>query len=313
MSRISLSVLKKEPDLKKVWKHEELDFTPWLAEPDNLQLLGEATGLSLSLVERESAVQDLSVDILCTEDETGYSVIIENQLEQSDHKHLGQIMAYAAGKDARVVIWVVKKARDEHRKAIEWLNNLLSTHEKDIRFFLVEVELWRIGNSDPAVHFTVIERPNSWVVPSKPSELTADKKVAQDFWRMFVECAPSEPSFKNCGFKAKSIPKQYYYNLPIGRSYLGVTLSFSTYYRRVSAGLYFKNSRDLYDRFKNKESDINEALGAIVEWNEGQKDCTMRVFQDCDPDDSSSWKTNIHWLCEQAEKLKQIADQYDKK
>ena len=109
-------------DLRDVWPHEALDFTKWLSENENLEILSEAVGIELELVETESSVGSFNVDIFADEVGTGRKVIIENQLEETNHDHLGKIITYAAGKDAEVVIWIVAHARDEHKQAIEWLN-----------------------------------------------------------------------------------------------------------------------------------------------------------------------------------------------
>ena len=137
----------KRVELRKVWPHEALDFTKWLSSPANLNMLGEAVGVELELIETESSVGSFNVDIYAQEVGTGRKVIIENQLEDTNHDHLGKVITYAAGKGAQVIIWVVAHARDEHRQAIEWLNEHT---DNDFGFFLVEIELWTIGDSKPA-------------------------------------------------------------------------------------------------------------------------------------------------------------------
>ena len=146
-------------DLRDIWKSEPRNFSKWLASDEGLMLLSDAVDMTLELKETESSVGSFSVDIYAVDTASGSKVIIENQLEDTDHGHLGKIITYAAGKDAQAVIWVVKHARDEHRQAIEWLNG----HTDDeVAFFLVEIEVWRIGDSLPAPVFNVVERPNEW-------------------------------------------------------------------------------------------------------------------------------------------------------
>jgi hypothetical protein len=157
---INLGQLKEIKDLRKVWPHEALDFTPWLAEEENLMLLSDAVGLEITVEETESSVGDFNVDIYATETGTDRKIIIENQLEDTNHEHLGKLITYASGKAADIVIWVVKHAREEHRAAMEWLNNYT---DENIAFFLLEIKLYQIGNSDIAVKFEVIEKPNDWV------------------------------------------------------------------------------------------------------------------------------------------------------
>lgn len=136
MEKIVLGKVESVP-VRDVWPHEALDFTKWLAKEESLSMLGEACGLDLELVDTESAVGNFSVDIFAQESGTDRKVVIENQLEDTNHDHLGKIITYAAGKNADAVIWVVAHARDEHRQAVEWLN----AHTDDgCSFFLVEIE-----------------------------------------------------------------------------------------------------------------------------------------------------------------------------
>ena len=138
-----LDILKEISDLREVWPHEALDFTPWLAKEENMALLADAVGLDITVDEEESPVGDFSVDIFASETGTDRKIIIENQLEDTNHDHLGKLITYASGKSADIIIWVVKRAREEHKAAIEWLNN--HTDDK-ISFFLCEIKLYRIGD-----------------------------------------------------------------------------------------------------------------------------------------------------------------------
>ena len=167
-----LEVLTEVQDLRKVWPHEALDFTPWLAKDENIAILGNEIGMEIAVDGTESAVGDFSVDIIATDIATGQKVIIENQLEDTNHDHLGKLITYAAGKEARTIIWVVKHAREEHRAAIEWLNNHT---DDDIGFFLCEIHLYKVGSSNPAVKFSVIEKPNDWIKSVK-------KKASSSAW-----------------------------------------------------------------------------------------------------------------------------------
>ena len=159
---INLGTLEEITDLRSVWPHEAHDFTPWLAK--NIGVLSDTVGIDISIEETESSVGDFNVDIFATDADTGKRVIIENQLEETDHDHLGKLITYASGKDADLVIWLVRKARPEHRAAIEWLNNHT---DEGIGFILCEVKLYRIGNSEPAPKFDIIEQPNNWVKEMK--------------------------------------------------------------------------------------------------------------------------------------------------
>ena len=151
-------------DVHKVWSHEAHVFTPWLA--DHLDLLGDALGMALELVQREAAVGKFSLDILAESDH-GRKVVIENQLAWTDHSHLGQILTYAAGHDARTVIWVAPGFQEEHRAAVDWLNRWTP---EEIAFYGVEVSAIRIGDSPSAPVFRPVAVPNGW---SKRTRRTA--------------------------------------------------------------------------------------------------------------------------------------------
>jgi hypothetical protein len=155
----TLGTIKKIENLRSIWPHEAHDFSKWLAKEENLSLLSDTVGIDLVLEELESAVGGFHVDLYASEESTGRKIIIENQLEDTDHDHLGKLITYAAGKSAEVIIWIVKRARDEHRLAVEWLNQHT---DSNIGFFLLEIELWQIDNSPYAPKFNVVERPNDW-------------------------------------------------------------------------------------------------------------------------------------------------------
>lgn len=136
---MKLGKIKRINDLRSVWQHETKDFSKWLAQECNLQQLSDAIGIDIVLEECESSVGSFNVDLYAIEEGTERRIIIENQLEDTNHDHLGKLITYASGKGAEVIVWIVKRARDEHRQAIEWLNQ--NTGVK-IGFFLVEIELW---------------------------------------------------------------------------------------------------------------------------------------------------------------------------
>ena len=144
-------------DLREAWPNEARDFTPWLA--DNIAQLGEALGMDLELQQTEAAVGGYSLDVLAIDLNQNRPVIIENQLDTTDHDHLGKLLTYAAGYDANVIIWLTNDFRDEHRAALDWLNQRT---DEQTQLFGVVVELWRIGESPLAPHFKVVASPNNW-------------------------------------------------------------------------------------------------------------------------------------------------------
>ena len=144
----------KEIDIRKVWAHEQYDFSKWLATEENIKELSDTLGLSLTNIETEKFVGSYRCDILCQDEITGKNVLIENQLEPTNHDHLGKIITYASGLDASVVVWIVAEARSEHASAIEWLNKHT---DDDVSFFLIEVHAYTIGDSEPAPMFKIID------------------------------------------------------------------------------------------------------------------------------------------------------------
>jgi len=144
-----------EVDLRQIWRHEANDFTPWLAK--HIDLLGEALHLDLTLVESEGEVGPFAVDVVA--DSSSGLVVIENQLEQTDHSHLGQLLTYAVGRDARILIWITPRFRDEHRAVLDWLNHWTP---EEIEVYGVEARAIRIDDSRPAPEFRAVAFPNTW-------------------------------------------------------------------------------------------------------------------------------------------------------
>lgn len=162
LSKIEMARLESIDDLRSIWPNEARNFTPWLAQQENLDILGEAIGMDLTITESEATVGDFSADIVAETAVDGRDraiVVIENQLEDTNHDHLGKIITYASGLGAKILVWVVSHARSEHRQAVKWLNEHTNS---DVYVFLVEIQVLRIGDSKPAVRFDVIEEPNAW-------------------------------------------------------------------------------------------------------------------------------------------------------
>lgn len=273
-----LGKLEKIDDLRSIWKHEAKDFTPWLAEEENLSMLSEAIGIDIVLEEQESNVGEFSVDIFATEESTGRKIIIENQLEDTNHDHLGKIITYASGKDAEVIIWIVKRARDEHKQAIEWLNN--HTDDK-CAFFLIEIELWRIGKSEPAVKFNIVERLNDWAKSmKKSSSLTQSGALKLNFWQQFIEYNQA-----NGGVYAKSMATS---DAWIGKSIKGIpgtsvnlviTKDNCRIEAYINSGSQEKN-KGIFDALFSQKDTIEQEYGAQFVWQRLDEKVTCRIYED---------------------------------
>lgn len=176
MSEGGLGRLERVADLRSVWTGEATDFTPLLAKADNLTLLGETLGLELEFEASERAVGPFRADILCKDSMSKAWVLVENQLERTDHSHLGQLLTYAAGLDAVTIVWIAARFTDEHRATLDWLNRIT---DDSFRFFGVEIELWKIGASPIAPRFNIVAQPNNWTRSVTQAARAIDGEVSE--------------------------------------------------------------------------------------------------------------------------------------
>ena len=304
----TLGKIERIDDLRTIWPHEARDFSKWLAQEENLALLSDTIGIDIALEERESSVGDFNVDLYATEEGSGRKIIIENQLEFTDHDHLGKIITYASGKGAEVIIWIVKHARDEHKQAIEWLNQHT---DENVGFFLVEIELWKINDSLPAPKFNVVEKPNDWAKAMKVVEgLSALQKLQLDFWQAFNEHAFVKPEFKKVFSQRKPSP-QHWYSVSIGRSTYHISFTVNTQKKRLGAEIYFSGDKDAYGRFMEHKEEIEKELSMPVEWREANKDCRILVLTNGDiKKGTDAWNGYFDWFCDMGIKLRNIALKY---
>lgn len=207
-------------DAREVWKNEAYDFTPWLRA--NIALIGEALGVEIDPeVQQEVAVGLFSADLLGTDLGSQAAILIENQLDQTNHSHLGQLLTYAGGLDSKILVWVSPSVRDEHRQALTWLNE--NTTE-DILFFGVEIELLRIDGSKPAPHFKVVAAPNEWQKSKRvraggggtPATTERNQRY-RDFWAGVIsELREREPGFTTTS--PERAPRQSWCPFSLGRT-----------------------------------------------------------------------------------------------
>lgn len=253
----------KEVDIRDLWKHEQYDFSNWLAKEENISYLNDILGLTLVDVDQEVYVGSYRCDIVARDETNGTKIIVENQLEASNHDHLGKIITYASGLDATVIVWIVKQAREEHRSAIEWLNN---NTRSGIDFFLIELHAYRIGDSDPAPKFEIIEQPNDFIKTSKVTNTGDSTNKSQSerliFWTQFNDeiIAHGKP------FNTRKSSTDHGYNIAIGSSacHISVTLINSDSY--VGVEIYIPDNKDLYDSLYMKKDEIEDKLGFDLEW-----------------------------------------------
>lgn len=304
----SLGRITRIEDLRSIWPHEARDFSKWLAKEENLTLLSDEIGIDIVLEELESAVGDFSVDLYAREEGSSRRIIIENQLEDTNHDHLGKIITYASGKGAEVIIWIVKHARDEHRQAIEWLNQHT---DENIGFFLVEIELWRINDSVPAPKFNVVERPNDWAKTVKAAGgLSETKKLQYEFWQAFCQYAFGKADFAQQFSRRKALP-QHWYDLSIGSSACHVGLTVNTVKKTIGAEIYIDDDKALFEKYKSRKQEIEAELNTELIWRVAAKACRiLAVNKGIDLQCREKWPEYFEWLCIMTCKLREIAKQY---
>jgi hypothetical protein len=250
-------------DLRDVWGHEASDFTNWLAQQENLDSLSEAIGIDIKLIQIEANVGRFNVDILAEEESSGRKIIIENQLEDTNHDHLGKIITYASGYDAEIVIWIVREVREEHQKAIEWLNEHT---DENISFFLIKIELWQIEGSNPAPRFDVLVSPNEWAKAIKTNppggELTDTKLQQLDFWTKFKDFVRT----KDANIRLQTPRPQHWYNVSMGSSDAHVALTLNSRENLLGCDIYINRNKDLFNFLRERKEDIEKEIGEKAEW-----------------------------------------------
>lgn len=271
-----LGKIKLIKDLRSVWKNEASDFTNWLAEEENLQFLADELDLEISLVQTEANVENFRADILAKESYTGANVIIENQLECTNHDHLGKIITYASGYDAKYIIWIVCDVDEPHIQAINWLNEHTN---KEINFFLLKIELWQIGDSAIAPKFQVICRPNEWEKTVKEfiksEDATKSQNLSYQLWSDFKQYAQQ----KNPKFRLRTPRLQHWYAVSIGSSDAHIELKTATRENEVACQLYIQDNHELYKFLEGYKAEIEEKLGFPLSWNQqkGRKASYMEI------------------------------------
>ena len=309
MNEIKLGKLEKIKDLRSIWKNEEYDFTPWLAREQNIKLLSDELGISIKVLKTEASVGKYSLDILAVNEDTNENIIIENQLEITNHDHLGKVLVYGAGYDAKTIIWIVKDYNEEHKQAIEWLNE---HSDENINLFLVKIELFKIGNSEIAPHFEIISQPNDWTktIRSNQSntELTGMKLVDLNFWQGFSEYL----SDNRTTFSIRKAQPQHWYSLAIGSSDCHIDLTVNKN-GEVACSLWIENNKSLYNKFFEHKNEIETELGYSVKWDykEGSKASSVDIRSDFRLDlKNSDLSKGYEWLLNKAEDFKRVFRKY---
>jgi hypothetical protein len=305
-------------DPRATWTTEASHFTPWLAQPDNLRLLGDTIGIDLELEAQEKSVGPFRADILCKDTVTGSWVLIENQLERTDHTHLGQLITYAAGLKAATIVWIAHPFTEEHRAALDWLNQITDSR---FNFFGREIELWRIGPAPIAPKFNVVCKPNDWSktvtegAARVESEALTDSKALQlQFWTAFREYVLTQGSRLK---PTKALP-QNWMNMAIGRSGFNLstvasfwdseTESYKSNEIRAELVITGAHAKIYFAALETEKEVIATELGYALSWHnpENSRMCRLYVRKAVNLRDQQTWLEQHHWLLERLEDMHRV-------
>lgn len=286
-------------DLRDAWSSESSDFTPWLAQEENLNLLGDAIGIELELASQEKDVGPFRADILCKDTATDNWVLIENQLERTDHSHLGQLLTYAAGLNAVTIVWIAERFTEEHRATLDWL-------------------VWRIGDSPIAPKFNIISQPNDWArtvqqAAAGSTEISVHKQLQLKFWTAFKQYMEAEGSFVRC---QKPLP-QHWSNHAIGRSGVHLASIVSLWNSEtgvkgpeIRAELYLHgpSAKQEFAALEKQSEKIENALGFPLTWHnpENKAMCRFYTRQNADFLNEDLWPQYFEWLRHRLETMHKV-------
>jgi hypothetical protein len=291
-------------DLRTFWKKEATDFTPWLAQEENIQLLSETIGIELEVQSQEESVGPFSADILCKDTINDHYVLIENQLEKTDHTHLGQLMTYAAGLDAVTIIWISQKFTEEHRAALDWLNRIT---DDTFTFFGIEIELYKIGDSSPAPMFNIVSKPNDWTKQVKRSTTsqpaTDTKLLQQEYWQGLKDFMEAEKS----SVKMQNPLPQHWTNIAIGRSNFHLSASVNSRDSSINIWLNImgEQAKENYDKlnelaYENSFIEVHKDL--VWDKMDGRKMSAVMLKAPGDFTDRNDWNIQFEWFKDNLER-----------
>jgi hypothetical protein len=301
---MEFGILKTVPARQK-WTNEARDFTPWLA--NNITELNKALGLELEVENTEVAVGPYSADILAKDTGTGQYVVIENQLEKTNHDHLGKAITYASVLDASTIIWIATDFTEEHKKSLDWLNDHTS---EQISFYGVQVELWQIDNSNAALRFNIVSKPNLAVRQAArlkaTDELSENRKFQFEYWT----------KFKDKLAKTKKIPSlqtprpQYWFDISLGKSYIHLSTTCNTDVNTVGVRIYIGNkiADKMLPFLEERKSEIETSIGQSLQWNPNpeNRDKVIVLLHTTDFSDDRKIEESLDWLVEYTIKIREI-------
>ena len=296
-------------ELREVWERENSDFTPWLAGEENINILGQKIGLDLEVEAQEKSVGKFKADILCKDINTDNWVLIENQLEKTNHGHLGQLLTYATGLDAVTIVWIAASFNEEHKATLEWLNKIT---DENYNFFGLEIELYKIEDSKIAPNFKIVCQPDNWsqsisreAKRIEQGEVSETKLKQYKFWTELGK----ELQTAETPLKLQKARPQHWTNLAVGKTGVRLAATFNTQEERVSAQLYIVRDKSMFKALENDKELIEKELGEKLSWQLLPEKAASRIAlyrANSDIENNDDWKEMLKWLVEKLEKLRSV-------
>ena len=294
-------------DLREVWESENEDFTPWLAREENINKLGQKIGLDLEVEAQEKRVGKFRADILCKDINTDNWVLIENQLEKTNHGHLGQLLTYATGLDAVTIVWVAATFNEEHKATLDWLNKIT---DENYNFFGLEIELYKIEDSKIAPKFNLVCQPDNWsqsisreAKRIEQGEVSETKLKQYKFWTELGK----ELQAADTPLKLQKVYPQHWTNIAVGKTGVHLGATFNTQQERVSAQLYIIKNKNWFKELESQKDIIEKELGEKLSWQLLPEKAASRIAlyrSNSDIENTDDWKEMLKWLVLKLEKLR---------
>ena len=294
-------------DLREVWESENEDFTPWLAREGNINKLGQKIGLDLEVEAQEKRVGKFRADILCKDINTDNWVLIENQLEKTNHGHLGQLLTYATGLDAVTIVWVAATFNEEHKATLDWLNKIT---DENYNFFGLEIELYKIEDSKIAPKFNLVCQPDNWsqsisreAKRIEQGEVSETKLKQYKFWTELGK----ELQAADTPLKLQKVYPQHWTNIAVGKTGVHLGATFNTQQERVSAQLYIIKNKNWFKELESQKDIIEKELGEKLSWQLLPEKAASRIAlyrSNSDIENTDDWKEMLKWLVLKLEKLR---------
>lgn len=286
-------IKQKQINPRKMWPNEAQNFTPWLAE--NIAELGEKIGMEIEVVGQEVSVGPYSADILAKDINTDAYIVIENQLEKTNHDHLGKSITYASALNAKTIVWIATDFTEEHKKALDWLND--NTNE-DLAFWGIQLELWQISDDTASMRLNIVSTPSTNVktIKSKTNNETETTKLQLAYWTKFKEKLMATKKFSSL-----HTPRpQYWYDVSLGRAGINLSNICNTQKSIVGVRVYISSKvvDVFYPKLEARKQEINKALGCEPEWNPNPNARDKTITLQCQTDLSDPIKVDesIDWL-----------------